>query len=148
MNVDTEKTIIAPYNLGGCYEYSKGFKSVMKALLDVDVTPLEGDTASEWFGWCHRIRFYANESVGEFKKYAGYEVRIVEDELEEGVIDGLHLSRYHVHDVHRRPIYDKTIRTHEEVKEKMDELWESSTYDERFVLKRLYEFMEECYPLD
>jgi len=124
------------------HDTSEGTRKLVKALFGVEITPLESATDD-----CnvYRVHGYANESVNGFEVNKGYTFEMVIRNVDS--LDG-DLVSYNEFGMWPCLSYDKVIRSHDEFKAEMDRLWASSTYDERFVLKRLYEFLSEPYPRD
>ena len=122
-------------------------QAVVMAACRIRCTPMES-SCDRMGSYRHRIvlGFMANESNDEFERNKGYTIEFMADDTGSTDLYGSILYELGNFDVHPNEIWDKTIRTHEEMKNELDRLWESSTYDERFALRRLYEFMREPYP--
>ena len=124
-------------------------QAVVRAVYRVRCTPMES-SCDRMGSYRHRIvlGFMANESNDEFERNKGYTVEFTADDTGSTNLYGSILYELGNFHLYRNEIWDKTIRTHEQVKDELDRLWENATYDERFVLRRLYEFMQEGYPTE
>jgi len=128
---------------------SDEFMAVVRSVYRVRCTPME--SSCDPMGPCRYrlvLGFMATESHDEFERNKGYTVQFAAEDTGATDTHGSCLYELTNFDVWPNEIWDKTIRTHEEVKDELDRLWEHSTYDERFVLRRLYEFMCESYPTE
>lgn len=130
------KTLIAPV---GTHESSDGVNALVSAMFGVGFVALESSDDAI----THHVHGYATDTCFEMRAYQGYTIEFTTRTVKSLVGD---LCEYHVTSWWENDSYGKVIRTHEEVKERMDELWCDATRDERFVLRRLYEFMCEPHP--
>ncbi len=129
-------------------ETSDGIRKVLSRFTGLDFAPMETSYEGEDDGWLYTLFVRAEESLGEYERGKGYRFEILEEypALLDDEEDAYGLRIFSIRDTRPAPAYDKVYRSHEEVKEKLDELWGNATYDEKFVLRDLYRFMEEQIP--
>lgn len=125
------------------------FRNLVRARLDIESTPMEsGHTQIGEDAYRVTLGFRADENGVGLTKDMGYTIEFKATDTGATDFYGASLYEFGNFDLYPNDAWDKVIRTHEEVKNELDRLWESSTYDERYVLRRLYEFMQEIRPED